>query len=38
MPQLNLRKYAKQRITYVLTVALYATSLYLLFHKAQLLE
>lgn len=37
MPTLNLRKYAKQWITYILTVLLYATSLYFLFYKAQLL-
>lgn len=37
MPQLNLRKYAKQRITYVLTVVLYGMSIYFLFYKAQLL-
>lgn len=38
MPQLNLRKYAKQRITYVLTVILYVASVYFLFYKVQLLE
>lgn len=38
MPQLNLRKYAKQWITYVLTVVLYGMSLYFLFFRAQLLE
>lgn len=37
MPRLNLRKYAKQWITYVLTVVLYVASLYFLFFKAQLL-
>jgi hypothetical protein len=38
MPALNLRKYAKQWIAYVLTVALYAASLYFLFYQVQLLE
>ena len=38
MPQLNVRKYAKQRITYILTVGLYGTSLYFLFYQVQLLE
>lgn len=37
MPQLNLRKYAKQWITYVLTVGLYGMSLYFLFYKVDLL-
>jgi len=38
MPQLNVRKYAKQWISYVLTVVLYVMSLYFLFYQAQLLE